>query len=43
MASPRVLAAASTERVEGEEPRQWNVIVEFYSLEKAETWYNSDE
>jgi uncharacterized protein (DUF1330 family) len=37
------VAASSAERVEGEKPRQWNVIVEFPSLEKAKTWYNSDE
>lgn len=39
----RVLAASSAERVEGDEPRQWNVIVEFPSLEKAKAWYSSDE
>jgi uncharacterized protein (DUF1330 family) len=38
----RVLAAAPAERVEGDEPRQWNVVVEFPSLEKAKAWYNSD-
>ena len=43
MANLPVLAASSAERVEGEKPRQWNVIVEFSSLEKAKTWYNSDE
>jgi len=39
----RVLAATTAERVEGDEPRGWNVIVEFPSIEKARAWYESDE
>ena len=39
----RVLAAARGERVEGDEPRAWNVIVEFPSMEKARSWYESEE
>ena len=39
----RVLAASTAEKVEGDEPRNWNVIVEFPSVELARKWYDSEE
>jgi len=40
----RVLAATGdAERVEGEQPQSWNVIVEFPSKEHAHRWYASPE
>ncbi len=39
----KVLAASTAEGMEGDEPRNMNVIVEFPSMELANKWYRSEE
>ncbi len=38
----RILAAAGAKKLEGEEPRELNVILEFPDAAKAQQWYDSE-
>ena len=39
----QVLAASKAERLEGDDPRELNVIIQFPSVEMLKRWYSSEE